>query len=44
MQHKYALATELDPTYVVRPLGLVQAERRPMLVLQDPGGTPLDYS
>jgi hypothetical protein len=41
MQHEYALRSELDPTYVVRPLSLVQAER-PMLVLQDPGGTPLD--
>ena len=42
MQHEYALLSELDPTYVVRPLSLVQAGHRPMLVLQDPGGTPLD--
>jgi serine/threonine protein kinase len=42
MQHEYALGSDLDPTYVVRPRSLVQAERRPMLVLQDPGGIPLD--
>ena len=42
MQHEYALGAELDPIYVVRPHSLVQAERRPILVLQDPGGTPLD--
>src|SRR6266850_7172510 len=42
MQHEYALRSELDPAHVVRPLALVQAERRPMLILQDPGGTPLD--
>jgi serine/threonine protein kinase len=42
MQHEYALRSELDPNYVVRPLSLVQVERRPMLVFQDPGGTPLD--
>src|SRR5882672_3743176 len=42
MQHEYALRSELDPAHVVRPLALVQAERRPILILQDPGGTPLD--
>jgi PAS domain S-box-containing protein len=42
MQHEYDLRSELDPTCVVPPLSLVQAERRPMLVLQDPGGIPLD--
>src|SRR5258708_8986796 len=42
MQHEYALRSELDPAHVVRPLALVLPERRPMLILQDPGGTPLD--
>ena len=42
MQHEYALRSELAPAYVVQPQALVQAERRPMLILQDPGGTPLD--
>jgi hypothetical protein len=42
MQDEYALRSELDPAYVVQPLSLVQAERGPILILQDPGGTPLD--
>ncbi|MFL6602922.1 MAG: AAA family ATPase [Steroidobacteraceae bacterium] len=42
MQEEYALRSELDPAYVVRCLSLVRADGRPMLVLEDPGGTPLD--
>jgi PAS domain S-box-containing protein len=42
MQDEYALRSELDPTYAIRPLSLMQAHGRPMLVLEDPGGTPLD--
>jgi len=42
MQEEYGLRSELDPGFVVRPLALVQAQRRPMLVLEDPGGLPLD--
>jgi PAS domain S-box-containing protein len=42
MQLEYALRSELDPAYVVRPIALVQSGRRPLLILQDPGGTPLD--
>src|SRR5882757_7901705 len=42
MQHEYALRSELAPTYVVRALSLMQVERHPMLLLEDPGGTPLD--
>jgi PAS domain S-box-containing protein len=42
MQEEYALRSELDPAYVVRSLSLVRAHGRPMLVLEDPGGTPLD--
>ncbi len=42
MQEEYSLRSELDPAHVVRPLALVQTERRPILILQDPGGTPLD--
>ena len=42
MQEEYALGSELDPAYVVRPLSLVQAKGRALLVLEDPGGEPLD--
>jgi PAS domain S-box-containing protein len=42
MQEEYLLRSELNPAYVVRPLALIQADGHPMLVLEDPGGTPLD--
>jgi PAS domain S-box-containing protein len=42
LEEEYALRSELDPTYVVRPLSMVQGHGRPMLILEDPQGTPLD--
>ncbi|MDB6090156.1 MAG: histidine kinase [Gammaproteobacteria bacterium] len=42
MHEEYSLRSELDPAYVVRPLALIQAGGHSMLVLEDPGGTPLD--
>jgi len=42
MQHEYSLRAECDPAYVVRPLALVETKRRATLVLEDPGGIPLD--
>jgi PAS domain S-box-containing protein len=42
MQEEYALRTELEPAYVARSLALAQAHGRPVLVLEDPGATPLD--
>jgi PAS domain S-box-containing protein len=42
LRTEYDLRTELDPAYVVRPLSLLDVERQPMLILEDPGGTPLD--
>jgi len=42
MQEEYSLRSELDPAYVVRPFALNQAGGHPVLVLEDPGGTPLD--
>ena len=42
MREEYALRSELDRAYVVRPLALIHAGGHPMLVLEDPGGTPLD--
>ena len=42
LHEEYSLRSELDPAYVVRPLALIQAGGHPMLVLEDPGGSPLD--
>jgi PAS domain S-box-containing protein len=42
LQEEYALRTELDAAYVVRPLSMVRAHGLPMLILEDPLGTPLD--
>src|ERR687892_1269300 len=42
LEHEYALAAELDPRWAVRPLGLERYRGRPVLVLEDPGGEPLD--
>jgi PAS domain S-box-containing protein len=42
LQQEYALRSELDPAYVVRPLSMMQNHGRPMVVLEDPLGTPLD--
>src|SRR5271170_2832235 len=42
MQDEYSLRSELDSAYVVRPLALIQSGGHPMLVLEDPGGKPLD--
>jgi hypothetical protein len=42
LQEEYALRSELDPAYVVRSLSVVQDRGRPMAILEDPLGTPLD--
>src|ERR1700692_3995875 len=42
MEHEYSLRAELDPTWAVRPLALATHQSRPALVLEDPGGVPLD--
>ena len=42
LQDDYALRSELDPAYVVRSLSIVQDHGRPMVILEDPPGTPLD--
>jgi hypothetical protein len=42
LQEEYALRSELDPAYVVRSLSMVQDHGRPMVILEDPLGTPLD--
>ena len=42
LEHEYALRDELDPDWAARPLTLAHREGRTMLVLEDPGGEPLD--
>lgn len=42
LAHEYRLRHELDPTWALRPLAMEQALGRTMLVLEDPGGDPLD--
>jgi predicted ATPase len=42
LEHEYALRTELDPAWAASPLVLVRDKGRTVLVLEDPGGEPLD--
>ena len=42
LAHEYELKDELDGAWAVRPLELVRERGRTMLVLEDPGGEPLD--
>ncbi|HXM25868.1 MAG TPA: AAA family ATPase, partial [Chthoniobacterales bacterium] len=42
LEHEYSLRDELDPDWAARPLTLTCSEERTMLVLEDPGGEPLD--
>jgi predicted ATPase/transcriptional regulator with GAF, ATPase, and Fis domain len=42
LEHEYSLASELDPAWAAKPLALTRQEGRTLLVLQDPGGEPLD--
>src|SRR5258706_11773703 len=40
--HEFSLREDLQPEWSVRPVALVENDGRPMLVLDDPGGEPLD--
>ena len=42
LEHEYSLRDELDSDWAARPLTLVRREGGPMLILEDPGGEPLD--
>jgi PAS domain S-box-containing protein len=42
LAHEYGLKDDLDGAWAVRPLALVREGGRTMLVLDDPGGEPLD--
>lgn len=40
--HEYSFAAELDPAWAAKPLAITRHEGRTTLLLQDPGGQPLD--
>src|SRR5215475_6185839 len=42
MEHELSLKKELDADWAVRPLTITQFQGRSVLVLEDPGGEPLD--
>jgi PAS domain S-box-containing protein len=42
LEHEYSLKEELDAAWAARPIALTFHWNRPVLVLEDPGGTPLD--
>jgi serine/threonine protein kinase len=42
LAHEYSLRNELDVRWAVRPLTLVHEHERTALLLEDPGGEPLD--
>jgi len=43
-EHAYSLEEELDPAWAARTIGLARHWDRIVLVLEDPGGVPLDQS
>jgi PAS domain S-box-containing protein len=42
LEHEYALRAELDALWAARPVALTHYNDRTALVLEDPGGTPVD--
>lgn len=42
LAHEYELRDELDAAWAARPLEFVREQRQAILLLQDPGGEPLD--
>ena len=42
LEHEFSLEADLDPVWAARPLTLTHHDGRTMLVLEDPGGVPLD--
>jgi serine/threonine protein kinase len=42
LEHEYGLKSELDADWAARPVALAHENGRTTLVLEDPGGTPLD--
>jgi hypothetical protein len=42
LEHEYPLKEELDPAWAARPIAITHHWDRTVLVLEDPGGVPLD--
>ena len=42
LEHEWSLAPELDAAWAAEPLALTRYQGREVLILRDPGGTPLD--
>jgi len=42
IEQEYSFRSELDTTWAVRPRDLSQYDEKTVLVLEDPGGEPLD--
>jgi serine/threonine protein kinase len=42
LEHECSLREALDPAWAVRPIAMVRHSDRTVLVLEDPGGVPLD--
>src|SRR5580658_1835099 len=42
LKNEYALASDLDAAWAAQPLALTRHQGRPILLLKDPGGRPLD--
>jgi hypothetical protein len=42
LAHEYGLKEELDGAWAARPLGLIREGGRTVLMLEDPGGEPLE--
>ncbi len=42
MEHEYSFRNELDTSWAVRPINLAQCKERSVLILEDPGGKPLN--
>src|ERR1700692_1937345 len=42
LEHEYALKGELDAVWSARPVALARYKDRLTLILEDPGGKPLD--
>jgi serine/threonine protein kinase len=42
LEHAYSLREELDPGWAARPIAMARNLDRTVLVLEDPGGVPLD--
>ena len=43
LEHEYSLAAELESAWAAKPLALTRREGRTILVIEDPGGDPLDH-